>query len=346
MPPGVRASLDAADIELDDVRGRLRDAARRAGAAAHPAAPGHLGLGAQPGPAGHRRVHADRRSSATSTSTSFVEALRDASWSWLVFALVLAQIPRLPAAVSTMGSLQQPLPLGPLTALQFAICYVNLAIPSTAARVAVNVRFFQRFGVGPADGDLGRRDRLGVRVRRADRAVPGAVLPVRRSTSGCPRTPSDAQRPGDDRPDRHSSRSSCSAPSSPSSRRCAGGVVEAYREAQTALRVLRSPTQAAAAVRRQLRRPGAVRRGPRRCVEAFGEDVSLTELVLINTVVSLFAGLLPVPGGIGVSEAGLTLGLTAAGLSVGDRLRRSPSPTASPASTCRRSGAGSATAGS
>ena len=51
------------------------------------------------------------------------------------------------------------------------------------------------------------------------------------------------------------------------------------------------------------------------CVEAFGQHVSLSELVLINTVVSLFAGLLPIPGGIGVSEAGLTLGLTAAGLS-------------------------------
>ena len=34
-------------------------------------------------------------------------------------------------------------------ALQFAICYVNLAIPSSAARIAVNVRFFQRFGVTP-----------------------------------------------------------------------------------------------------------------------------------------------------------------------------------------------------
>ena len=51
------------------------------------------------------------------------------------------------------------------------------------------------------------------------------------------------------------------------------------------------------------------------CVRAFGTQVPLTELVLINTVVSLFAGLLPIPGGIGVSEAGLTLGLTAAGLS-------------------------------
>ena len=50
-----------------------------------------------------------------------------------------------------------PLPLGPLVALQFAICYVNLAIPSTAARVAINVRFFQRFGVGADHGDDRRR---------------------------------------------------------------------------------------------------------------------------------------------------------------------------------------------
>ena len=48
-----------------------------------------------------------------------------------------------------MGAISRPLPLGPLTALQFAICFVNLAIPSTAARVAVNIRFFQRFGVDP-----------------------------------------------------------------------------------------------------------------------------------------------------------------------------------------------------
>jgi uncharacterized protein (TIRG00374 family) len=50
------------------------------------------------------------------------------------------------------------------------------------------------------------------------------------------------------------------------------------------------------------------------CVVAFGEDVSLSQLIVINTMVSLFAGLMPVPGGIGVAEAGLTLGLTAAGL--------------------------------
>ena len=82
------------------------------------------------------------------------------SWWWLAFALVLAQLPRIPSAVSTMGSINRPLPLGPLTALQFAICYVNLAIPSTAARVAVNIRFFQRFGVDPATAVSAGVDRL------------------------------------------------------------------------------------------------------------------------------------------------------------------------------------------
>ena len=65
-------------------------------------------------------------------------------------ALLLAQVSRVAAAISTTGSLAAPVPLGPLTALQFAICYVNLAIPSTAACIAITVRFFQRFGVPPA----------------------------------------------------------------------------------------------------------------------------------------------------------------------------------------------------
>jgi uncharacterized protein (TIRG00374 family) len=50
------------------------------------------------------------------------------------------------------------------------------------------------------------------------------------------------------------------------------------------------------------------------CVRAFGFHVPLSELILINVVVSLFAGILPVPGGVGVAEAGLSLGLTRVGV--------------------------------
>jgi uncharacterized membrane protein YbhN (UPF0104 family) len=50
------------------------------------------------------------------------------------------------------------------------------------------------------------------------------------------------------------------------------------------------------------------------CLSAFGESASLSQLVLVNTFVSLFAGLMPVPGGVGVAEAGLSYGLQAIGV--------------------------------
>ncbi len=78
-----------------------------------------------------------------------LDQLRDATW-WLVVAgVVLAQLARVTQAISTLGASPVPLPLGPVYALQLAISYVNLAIPTAAARVAVNIRFFQRHGVPP-----------------------------------------------------------------------------------------------------------------------------------------------------------------------------------------------------
>jgi uncharacterized protein (TIRG00374 family) len=50
------------------------------------------------------------------------------------------------------------------------------------------------------------------------------------------------------------------------------------------------------------------------CLRAFGEQAHFSQLILINTLVSLFAGLMPVPGGVGVAEAGLTAGLQAIGI--------------------------------
>ena len=46
----------------------------------------------------------------------------------------------------------------------------------------------------------------------------------------------------------------------------------------------------------------------------FGYHIPLAELVLINSGTSLFAGFIPVPGGIGVVEFALEAGLTTAGM--------------------------------
>ena len=341
MPPLIRAEFRRRKIELDDVRTRLAAT---------------LGVDEQPLVKLRRVTWGSLLNAALLGFAavaligllgdldleSFVDALGDANWWWLALALVLAQIPRIPAAVSTMGAIERPLPLGPLTTLQFAISYVNLAIPSTAARVAVNIRFFQRFGVdattattaGAIDsvsgfivqiflfvvlffwsdvdfglsfdtGDLEGLATIALIVVAAVVVLAVLVLVV------------------------------------PSWRR---RVSDMWHKVRAATAVLRSPTKLLQLFGGNLLSQVLFAVALGACVKAFGEDLPLSSLVLINTVVSLFAGLLPVPGGMGVSEAGLTLGLTSAGLPPRSP-SPPPSPTASPASTCRRSGGTSATTG-
>ncbi len=50
------------------------------------------------------------------------------------------------------------------------------------------------------------------------------------------------------------------------------------------------------------------------CLRAFGERASFAGLVLVNTFVALFAGFMPVPGGMGVTEGALTAGFVAVGI--------------------------------
>ena len=49
-------------------------------------------------------------------------------------------------------------------------------------------------------------------------------------------------------------------------------------------------------------------------LRAFGQEVDLVDVVIINEAVALFAGLVPVPGGVGVTEAALTAGFVAVGV--------------------------------
>jgi glycosyltransferase 2 family protein len=312
MPPLIRDALDDRDIELDDVRTRLAKLLR---------------VDEQPLIKLRRVTWGSVLNLALLAFAAyaliallgdidldqFVSDLADANWWWLAFALVLAQLPRIPSAVSTMGSIARPLPLGPLTTLQFAICYVNLAIPSTAARVAINIRFFQRFGVDAptavsagvidsvsgfviqislfllvffwSDVDLGLSldtDDLSGLATIALIAV-GVILVLAVLVIAVPAL-------------RHR-------------------ALDMLRRARTAAAVLRSPTKLLQLFGGNLLSQVLFAVALSACVRAFHEDLPLTTLVLINTVVSLFAGLLPVPGGMGVTEAGLTLGLTNAGLS-------------------------------
>jgi len=242
--------------------------------------------------------------------------LRDAQWEWVAAAALVAQAPRLAQAVSTLGASPRPLPLGPVYALQLAISYVNLAIPSAAARIAVNVRFFQRQGVpagsavavGAIDGfsgfvvqilllgtmllfsnvslDLqlepGTADRLGRLLLVVVTLI--AVLALALLAIG------------------------------PWRRTITGKATHLLADAWSVLRGLRSGRRLTMLFGGNLAAEVLFAASLGGFARAFGYSLGLGDLLVINVCVALLAGLVPVPGGIGITEGALTFGLTAAGL--------------------------------
>ena len=245
----------------------------------------------------------------------FADSLQDAAW-WLVaIGFVIAQLPRVAQAVSTLGAAPVPLPLGPVYALQLAISYVNLAIPTAAARIAVNVRFFQRQGL-PATTAMATGALDGVSGFIVQALLLGSLLLF----SGL------------------SLDVDVAGPASaavriavmlavligiaavvilivPRLRRYVlGAVRRTVREALTVLRGLRSPRRLAMLFGGNLVAELLFALALGVFVQAFGYSLALHELLLVNMAVSLLAGLLPVPGGIGVTEGGLIFGLTSFGV--------------------------------
>jgi uncharacterized protein (TIRG00374 family) len=49
-------------------------------------------------------------------------------------------------------------------------------------------------------------------------------------------------------------------------------------------------------------------------LHAVGQHVSIATLITVNTLAAIVGGAVPVPGGLGVVEAGLIAGLTSAGV--------------------------------
>jgi uncharacterized membrane protein YbhN (UPF0104 family) len=189
---------------------------------------------------------------------------------------------------------------------------VNLAIPSSAARVAVNVRYFTRVGV-PAAGALaiGALDSIsGFVVQIAlllllplasdagtnfdlDVTKPNGLATVLLIALGAVAVVVLALL---------------------ASARLRTWLMRTARTAARTLRVLKSPSKVVMLFGGNLLTQVLFGIAVAATLRGFHEHAPLTTLILINTLVSLFAGLLPVPGGIGVSEAGLVWGFTSIGI--------------------------------
>ncbi|MGA7687938.1 MAG: hypothetical protein WCA29_01755 [Jiangellales bacterium] len=88
-----------------------------------------------------------------------VTQLRDADYALLLLAFFVSPLVQVGLASATRGAVPSSLPYLPVLMLQYGIQFIAVVLPATAARVAVEIRFFERFGIPPgAAATMGMMD--------------------------------------------------------------------------------------------------------------------------------------------------------------------------------------------
>jgi glycosyltransferase 2 family protein len=242
---------------------------------------------------------------------TIVQELAGASLGWVLFGLALAQLTLVCDATATIAAVGMPLPLGPTTVLQSAIKFINLSVPSSAGKFALTVRYLQRQGVASSLAvTQGAVDGL------AGFIVQAAVLVV-----VIPMIDIDVDLESFD----------ASALVWVGIALLAAAVVglviaalvrslrarlapHAHAALRNVRELLSSPPRLLKLVLANLSAQILYALVLGSALRALSADAYLAELLFVNTAVTLFSGLVPVPGGIGVAEAGLTAGLVAVGI--------------------------------
>jgi len=242
---------------------------------------------------------------------TLVEELSGAEWSWVILALVLSPGVQVAEAFSTLGASLRPLRFGPVLELQFAIRFIALAVPSSAARIALSIRFFQRSGAPTSEA---------IAIGAID-SVSGFVIQALILAIVALANLVILDLPTLDLPDITGELLILGAVVVvilvvaaffvPRIRRL---IAPHLAEARTAARVLREPLKLlqlfGGNMAAQLLLAGILGI----CLRAFGQQATLAELLVANTLTSLLSGIVPVPGGIGVTEATTTALLVAMGI--------------------------------
>jgi uncharacterized membrane protein YbhN (UPF0104 family) len=243
---------------------------------------------------------------------TIADELRGANLAWVLLGLILAQLALVAGGVSLRGAVATPLPLWPCVVLQAALKVVNLTIPGSAGRVAFNVRFLQRMGAPTAEAlSAGAVDDISETVVQVLIVV--ALLPL---------------------VDIDVDASELAGGASP------GTLVLTILAVLAAvivvvLAVPKLRAKVLPAIRPAFTNLWTVARTRRKRLElfggnlgsevcyaltlgavclAYGVDLNLAQLLVVNVAASALSSLVPVPGGVGAEEAALTAGLVAMGV--------------------------------
>ena len=247
------------------------------------------------------------------------EVLRGSTWSWVVAALVIGQLARVGCAISIIGATEFPLALGPTWLLQMAISFIGLVVPGSAARLGTSMRFYQKQG---AEGTEAMT--ASVLDSLSGLVVQLVVLLLTIGLGWSTMTFSSAEL-------------DFALPVGKLLVLAAIGlvvglfVVLSVRRLRAWVRRLVATSVRSARSLRSARRITMLFGGNLGtelalaialgfCVLAVGYRLPFVDLITINVVVALFAGLMPVPGGIGVTEAALAGSLALAGMPEGPAL--------------------------
>jgi uncharacterized protein (TIRG00374 family) len=243
---------------------------------------------------------------------TIVDELRDADVAWIVLGLVLAQGTFVAQGISLRGAVLTPLPLLPCVVLQSAIKFINLTVPSSAGRIGINIRFLQKMGAptpeAVAAGAVDDVSETLVQIALVLLTLPFVEIAIKTSDLKF---------------------------GAPSGRTIITVLLVLALVVAALFALPKVRAKLLPPIRSALSSLWAVARDPRKRLElfggnvlsellyaltlgaaclAYGVDLTLAQLLLVNTAASAFSGLIPVPGGVGAAEASLTAGLVAMGV--------------------------------
>jgi len=245
-----------------------------------------------------------------------------ADWLWVVMALVLAQLAYVASAVEGIGSVAGPLPFGRAVAVEIANSFSALA-GGTAAVFATRVRFYQQQGYDTTTA-LSSGAIMAASSWIAIAVLFGVSLPFAWGSIHIDLTPE-------------------SGGNSklvwiilavvvlvavvtglllavPRLRRLAAAKVlpKVHDIWGNLKQVASSPRKLALLVGGSFTQELLVAMALSVSLRAFGDHLRLPTLIVVITLAGIIGGISPSPGGMGVVEAGMILGLTAAGVSEAD----------------------------
>jgi uncharacterized membrane protein YbhN (UPF0104 family)/tRNA A-37 threonylcarbamoyl transferase component Bud32 len=243
---------------------------------------------------------------------TIADELRGADPAWVIVALLLAQATFIPSGISVRGGVATPLPLLPCIVLQSALKFINLTVPSSAGRIAMNLRCLQRMGAPRAEAIAG-----GAIDDASNTIVQATLFLITLPFVGVDLDTSQFHGAG---PDRRlllalAVALAVSVILVAAVPKVRAKVVPGVRAALTGLWIVARDRHkrtevfggAIAAELLYAFSLGAT------CL-AYGVHLNVAQLVFINTSASVLSGLVPVPGGIGAAEAALSAGLIAMGV--------------------------------